>query len=66
MLQNNSEEPCLQKIEELIQEEEFKIEKHLFQNKTILFINVKDHLNKSYRELIDSKLIVNKLKKKPC
>ncbi len=30
MLQNNSEEPCLQKIEELIQEEEFKIEKHLF------------------------------------
>ena len=58
---NNANLDLLDKIEDLIHEEEFKIEKKLFQNKTILFVNVKQMLNKTYRGLIDAKLIVSTL-----
>lgn len=51
-----SHEYCL--IDSLILNEKEKIERNLFQNKTIVFLVVKDYLNGSYRDLIDGKLLI--------
>jgi hypothetical protein len=51
-----SREYCL--IDSLILNEKEKIERNLFQNKTIVFLVVKDYLNGSYRDLIDGKLLI--------
>ena len=51
-----SHDYCL--IDSLILNEKEKIERNLFQNKTIVFLVVKDYLNGSYRDLIDGKLLI--------
>ena len=54
----NENHSQLDEIEESIQCEETNILKHLFQNKTIAFVNVEQLVGESKREMIDFKLII--------
>lgn len=45
-------------IERLIENTEDKIQKNFFQNKTVMFIDMKDYLSKAYRDFIDGKLLI--------
>ncbi len=45
-------------IERLIRIQEENIQRIIFKNRTILFLNGKDFLNKKYRELCDCKLLI--------
>ena len=51
---NDQQDNNLNEINEKIQEEEIKLKKKLFQNKTIVFFRPKQY----YIDLIDSKLII--------
>ena len=45
-------------IEKRIRIEEENIQRNIFRDRTIVFLNGKDYLNKSYRELIDCKMLI--------
>ena len=54
---NKGETINLEIIRDVIEDEEFRLNKYLFQNKTIAFINV-DFVEESKRELINRKLLI--------
>ena len=58
ILSDSIETTKLLEIEEMIENEDIKLMKNLFQNKSIAFVNVRNFLEESKIGILDAKLIV--------